>query len=298
MPVICKWRISTEAELSVKFYLKKFEGVSARMLAALKQSGFIWVNGASANQGTILQSGDELAVRLPDEKQPVLRDVAIPSLTPVYEDDHLSVWIKPAGLLTLPGRDPEQPALYDSVVKHYASQGWPGAVHAAGRLDRGTSGLQLIAKHRLAKQRLERDGFQRTYQALVTGCLSPEANVIEQPLKPNPNSLIEQMTAPDGKYARTSYRTLKCGKQLTWIEALIATGRTHQIRVHLSHVNHPLINDALYGGPVITDNTPALHAAELVFKHPMTKNTFHFESPAPARFETLWDKVEQQHGST
>ena len=173
------------------------------------------------------------------------------------------------------------------MLDYYDSKGIEGDAHPVHRLDRGTSGLLAVAKHAHAqevlKNQLHTAAFRREYLAVCRGAPSPAAGVVDAPLGPKPGSLVEQMVRPDGKPARTRYETLAVygGRALLRLE--LDTGRTHQIRVHLAHLGHPLLGDFLYGAeePDLIPR-PALHSWRLALRHPITGKELLFTAPVPA----------------
>ena len=173
------------------------------------------------------------------------------------------------------------------LLYYYDSAEIEADAHPVHRLDRGTSGLLAVAKHAHAqevlKNQLHTAAFRREYLAVCRGAPSPAAGVVDAPLGPKPGSLVEQMVRPDGKPARTRYETLAVygGRALLRLE--LDTGRTHQIRVHLAHLGHPLLGDFLYGteDPDLIPR-PALHSWRLALRHPITGKELLFTAPVPA----------------
>ena len=171
-------------------------------------------------------------------------------------------------------------------MDYYEKTGQEADFHPVHRLDRGTSGLLVAAKHphaqEVLKNQLHTEDFRRVYLAVCEGVPAPPSGVIDAPLGPRPGSLMEQMVRPDGRPARTKYGVLRRwgGRALVSLE--LETGRTHQIRVHMAHIGHPLTGDFLYG----TEDRalicrPALHSGYLSFRHPLTGETMQFSVPLP-----------------
>ena len=185
-----------------------------------------------------------------------------------------------------PGPGHFSDTLGNFLVDYYEKTGQEGDFHPVHRLDRGTSGLLVAAKHphaqEVLKNQLHTPEFRRVYLAVCEGVPDPPSGVIDAPLGPRPGSLMEQMVRPDGRPARTKYGVLRRwgGRALVSLE--LETGRTHQIRVHMAHIGHPLTGDFLYGAE---DRDliprPALHSGYLSFRHPITGENMQFSVPLP-----------------
>ena len=249
------------------------KGVSDEILKKVKFGG-IFINGkVLKNANERIKSGDEVKMVLPrDEINPYIVPIKAP-LEIIYEDEYLIAVNKPKGVLTHSSRHNQTASLEQSVCGYFLPE--PVTFRAVNRLDRDTSGIVLIAKDAYTASLLGRqikDGkMQKTYSALVVGKAPSERFIIEKPIKRiSPNSM-KRICAKDGKYAKSEcflVKELKDGKSI--IDVLLHTGRTHQIRVHLSSVGLPLFADSLYGEKV-EGQTYTLHAKELKFIHPITK---------------------------
>jgi 23S rRNA pseudouridine1911/1915/1917 synthase len=210
----------------------------------------------------------------------------------VYEDEDVIVLNKAPGLSVHPGPGHFSDTLGNFLLHYYDEDGQDCDFHPVHRLDRGTSGLMVAAKHphaqEVLKNQLHTDSFRRRYLAVCEGELCPSAGVVDAPLGPVEGSLMAQQVRPDGKSARTHYETLGvfCGRSLLRLE--LETGRTHQIRVHMAHLGHPLTGDFLYG---TEDHSlirrTALHSHRLQFCHPVTGEQLSFERPVPEDMERL-----------
>ena len=235
----------------------------------------ILVDGRRVNTRFCPAAGQVLSVRLSD---PVRNSGIVPAPGPldiVHEDDDLIVLNKSAGVPVHPGPGHFSDTLGNFLVDYYEKTGQEADFHPVHRLDRGTSGLLVAAKHphaqEVLKNQLHTEDFRRVYLAVCEGLPDPPAGVIDAPLGPRPGSLMEQMVRPDGRPARTKYGVLRRwgGRALVSLE--LETGRTHQIRVHMAHIGHPLTGDFLYG----TEDRalicrPALHSGYLSFRHPLS----------------------------
>ncbi len=270
-------------------------GFSLTLRRKLKQiPGAVRLNGRPAPWPSLVIPGDRLTVDWPDET------AIVPLPLPLvirYEDDHILVADKPAGLLVHPASGPPEPTLANAVVHHLRACGQSGAFHPVHRLDRNTSGLILIAKNPYIQHLLFADGgkaVDRTYLALVTGRPQPPAAIIDAPIGRHPHSIVERIIRPDGQAARTSYQTVAAAGPHSLLSLRLHTGRTHQIRVHLAHIGHPILGDDLYGGSTALIGRPALHAAALAFNHPFTGQRLSLASPLPEDVSRLLAELQSQ----
>lgn len=239
------------------------------------------INGRPAPWQTVVAPGDVLTIAWPEESAIV--PIALP-LTICYEDDHLLVADKPAGLLVHPASGPPEPTLANAVVHHLRASGKAGAFHPVHRLDRNTSGLVLVAKNPYVQHLLFADGgkaVDRSYLAIVTGYPCPAAGVIDAPIGRHPDSIVQRMVRADGKSAATRYETVAAAGPHSLVSLQLLSGRTHQIRVHLAHIGNPILGDDLYGGSRALIARPALHAASLAFTHPVSGERLNLASPLP-----------------
>ncbi len=275
------------AGIKVDTLLKKHLGLSGTVVRRVKWLvDGILVDGLRVNTRFCPVAGQVLSVRLSD---PQHNSDIVPAPGPldiVYEDADLIVLNKAAGVSVHPGPGHFDDTLGNFLIYYYESSGQEADFHPVHRLDRGTSGLLVIAKHphaqEVLKRQLHTSDFRRVYLAVCEGVPEPPSGVIDAPLGPKPGSLMEQMVRPDGKPARTRYGVLRRwgGRALASLE--LETGRTHQIRVHMAHIGHPLTGDFLYG----TEDRdliprPALHSGYLSFLHPLTGEEMRFSVPLP-----------------
>jgi 23S rRNA pseudouridine1911/1915/1917 synthase len=258
--------------------------ISKRTLTTVKfDGGKICVNETEVNVRHSLKKGDIVHLIFPPETG---SDKLIPEDLPleiIYEDRDVLVVEKPPGLYTIPSRENRNGSLANGIAGYYKRCGLQSAVHIVTRLDRDTSGLVLIAKHRhvhhlFSLQQLERE-VSRTYEALAEGVMNSTRGMIEKPIGRKDTSIIEREIRQDGQYASTAYQVLCQFAQAVHLSLHPETGRTHQIRVHMSSIGHPLIGDDLYGGHIGLIKRQALHCKSLSFFHPMKKERMEFESP-------------------
>ena len=275
------------AGIKVDTLLKKHLGLSGTVVRRIKWlADGILVDGLRVNTRFCPGAGQVLSVRLSD---PARNSGIVPAPGPleiVYEDVDLIVLNKAPGVSVHPGPGHFDDTLGNFLVDYYEKTGQEADFHPVHRLDRGTSGLIVAAKHphaqEVLKNQLHTEHFRRVYLAVCEGSPEPPAGVIDAPLGLKPGSLMEQMVRPDGKPARTRYGVLRQwgGRSLVALE--LETGRTHQIRVHMAHAGHPLTGDFLYGTEDRTlISRPALHSGYLSFLHPLTRENMRFSIPLP-----------------
>ncbi len=276
-----------EAGVRVDALLRKRLGLSGTVIRRIKWlPDGILADGERVNADFRPREGQALSVRLSD---PERRSGIAPAPGPldiVYEDGDVVVLNKAAGVSVHPGPGHFDDTLGNFLLYHYDEEGETADFHPVHRLDRGTSGLLVAAKHphaqEVLKKQLHTENFRRVYLGVCEGIPDPPSGTVDAPLGPKPGSLMEQTVRPDGKPARTRYGVLERwgGRALLSLE--LETGRTHQIRVHLAHIGHPLTGDFLYG----TEDRaligrPALHSGYLSFLHPITGERFQFSVPLP-----------------
>ncbi len=255
--------------------------------------GYITVNDSPAKASLKLDAGDRVTITIPPAAPGTLLPEDIP-FGIIYEDADLLVIDKPAGLAVHPAPGHPGHTLVNAVLSHLSSLPdsgdslRPGIVH---RLDKDTSGVMLIAKNIVAQARLS-DQFKarsvvKAYLVLVRGHLTPEHGIIEAPIGRDPRNRKRMAVAAEGKgrQARTQYRVIKYIDDSTLLEVIPETGRTHQIRVHLSAIGYPVIGDSTYGVKSPHLSRQFLHASRLGFHLPSTGEYAEFESPLPADLE-------------
>lgn len=281
------------AGVKVDTLLKKHLGLSGTVVRRIKWlSDGILVDGERVNTRYQPTEGQMLSVRLSDPERRSGIQPAPGPLDIVYEDGDILVLNKAPGIPVHPGPGHFSDTLGNFILDYYDKSGVEADFHPVHRLDRGTSGLMVTAKHphaqEVLKNQLHTTDFKRVYLAVCEGELLPNEGTIDAPLGPKPGSLVEQMVRPDGKEARTHYRVLSMqgGRSLVRLE--LETGRTHQIRVHMAYLGHPLTGDFLYGqeDPDLISR-PALHSAQLTIRHPITGRVLDFSAPLPADMAAL-----------
>lgn len=287
-----EWRVSPDEDgMLLREFLLKEKGISRRALTAIKfEGGQILVNNFPVTVRYMLRTGDTILIIFPPEKRSLKIAPENKKIDIVYEDEHILVINKPPFMAVIPSRDHQSGTLANALIHYYNENGWNYTTHIVNRLDRNTSGLMVIAKHRLAHylfSKQHKDGkLKRRYEALVHGIVEEDSGVIHAPIGRKKDSIIEREVTEDGQAAVTHFRALKRlpAKDMSWLSLQLETGRTHQIRVHLSYIGHPLFGDDLYGGRLININRQALHSKELSFYHPILEKDLHFSISLPNDF--------------
>ncbi|WP_456271791.1 RluA family pseudouridine synthase [Bacillus sp. AK031] len=281
------WHITEQAGKDIKSFLNE-KHISKRMLTDIKFSGGqISVNGKEVTVRYSLQEGDRLSVVFPPEPKSASLRAETMNLEIIFEDKDILVLNKPAGMSTIPSREHPNGSLANGIYGYYKDTGVDTAVHIVTRLDRDTSGLVLIAKHRhihhlFSLQQHNRE-INRSYEALAEGVfpLSEKAGVVNAPIGRKDSSIIEREVRQDGKHAVTRFQVIKQYAEFAHLKLDLETGRTHQIRVHMSYKGHPLLGDTLYDGNTDKINRQALHCFSLSFIHPITGKRLRYTVPLP-----------------
>ncbi|GEN30652.1 23S rRNA pseudouridine1911/1915/1917 synthase [Cerasibacillus quisquiliarum] len=289
-----EWTIqSTCHGMTIGTYLKTEKQFSRRILKAVKfDGGKILLNGEEKTVRAVLKAGDKLSVTLPIEKNNTIIATPMP-LDIIYEDDALMVINKQAGVASIPSMHHPDTSIANGVIAYYKEKKLPYTVHIVTRLDVNTSGLLLIAKHRyihslLAKMQ-QKGNIKRRYHAIVEGILEEKKGTINQPIGRKEDSIIERTVRSDGQRAVTHYEVVWEKDSYSLINIVIETGRTHQIRVHMSYLGCPIVGDDLYGGS--TCERHALHCSELSFLHPISNKHLVFQSSIPSDMLGLTEKT-------
>lgn len=264
--------------------------ISKTTLTAIKyRGGEILVNGQPQNVRHQLQPADQVTVVFPPEQ---VSDGLTPqegALSILYEDETLLVLDKPAGQSTIPSRNHPSGTLANFVCGKFEREGILSTAHMVTRLDTDTSGIICVAKnrhiHHLLSKQMAQDLFQRQYTAFSEGIITMPFLTIEQPIGRKEGSIIERIVREDGQYCKTDvsvkahYRNEEdC---FSVIDLTLHTGRTHQIRVHMQWLGHPLVGDDLYDAKPNVFPRQALHCSSVSLLHPITKERMHFTSPLP-----------------
>lgn len=268
-------------------FLKEKQISKGALIDIKFNGGALHANGSAVTVRYVLHEGDTVEVFFPkEEPSEDLVAEAIP-LDIVFEDEYVLVVNKPAGMASIPSREHRHGTLANAVLCYYQSKGICATIHIVTRLDRDTSGLMLIAKHRHAHHlfslQQKEFGVKRRYEALVHGEMTGSAfGNVDAPIGRKDSSIIEREVRDDGQRAVTHYEVLRIGSDWSHVTLRLETGRTHQIRVHMAYIGHPLLGDSLYGGCVDTGmSRQALHSCELSFFHPVKEREMTFSCALP-----------------
>lgn len=289
---ILQWKIEKADDGKLLRDFLKEQDISKRALTDIKFSGgHISINGEEVTVRRPVYAGELLKVEFPREiKSESMEGEDIP-LNIVYEDETVLVIHKPAGMSTIPSRDHPTGSLANAVIGYYERINLSATVHIVTRLDRDTSGLVLIAKHRHIHHLLsnqQKDGrIKRVYEAIAEGTFLNKHGTIEKPIGRKTGSIIEREVQEGGQYACTHYKVIQQFSTYAHVTLQLETGRTHQIRVHLSSIGHPLMGDDLYGGNTSKITRQALHCCKIEFFHPILKKTLQFEASVPFDMQQL-----------
>ena len=274
-----------------RFFKEKKMGFSRTAIQGLIRSGKVRIKNTDGLKPHYkLKAADELRVVLDEKKVTELSAEDIP-LEIVYQDNDLAVINKPAGLVVHPAPGNYNHTLVNALLYHFkklsdVSPARPGIVH---RLDKETSGILIVAKNNAAHLNLAEQfaehSIKRIYLALVKGKMEFDENIIELPIARHPYKRKNMSVGfgPNAKYAKTYYRTLRRGDTFSLLELKPFTGRTHQLRVHLAFLGHPILGDTKYGKNNEFARL-ALHAQTLGFKHPVSGEYLEFSSALPEEF--------------
>lgn len=265
------------------------QDISKTTLTAVKYGGGeILVNGEVQNVRYMAEPADRVTVIFPPEQcsEGLLAEDG--NLTVIYEDEALLIVDKPAGQSTIPSRNHPSGTLANSICGKFERENIRSTAHMVTRLDTDTSGIICAAKnrhiHHLLSKQINAGLFDRKYTAIAEGVINERRVTIEQPIGRKDGSIIERTVRADGQYAKTDAvvrAVSQTGIGATVVDLTLHTGRTHQIRVHLQWLGHPLAGDDLYGAQEGEFLRQALHCSSISFFHPLTKERLAFTSPLP-----------------
>lgn len=285
-----------EEGLCVAQFLKKRRYSSANITDLKKMEGSILINGSPAFMVARLHTGDVLTVRIRElVSSPKIPPSPIP-LNIVYEDEDLLVVNKPADMPIHPSMHNYTNSLGNAAAWYFAQQNCPFVFRCINRLDHNTSGLTIIAKHLVSgsilSSMVKGREIHREYLGIVRGTLTPPSGTITAPLGRKPGSVIERtIDFENGESAVTHYQVIAVRNGHTLVRLHLETGRTHQIRIHMKYLGHPLIGDSLYNPDMEWIQRQALHSYRLCFTHPITGEAMEFTSPLPKDMcRVLWGK--------
>ena len=288
-------------QIRLDVFLAKETGASRSNIKTVVESDGVFVNGVLRKKsGFELKEGDAVEFSLPEPKTLDVEPNSEIKLNIVYEDEHFAVINKPQGMVVHPAssyqkNDTLVNALLADLDKLSSINGVirPGIVH---RLDKDTSGLIVVAKtdeaHKSLASQIEKKTARRIYFGLCDGNFKEDNGTIDAPIARNKRDRKKMGIDPDGRRAVTHYTVLERFGKYTLVRFELETGRTHQIRVHSSHIHHPIVGDEVYGGSTaLYKNGQLLHARQLVLTHPITGERMNFEAELPDYFENVLEKL-------
>ncbi len=282
-------------------YIAKMKSdISRTMIQKLIEEGNILVNGKSKKISYKVQIGDEIELNIPEAKEIELKAENIP-VEVVYEDNDIIVVNKPKGMVVHPANGNPDGTLVNAIMamckdslSGIGGEIRPGIVH---RLDKDTSGLLIVAKNDKAhinmSEQIKNREVKKIYIALVRGVVSENEATINMPIGRSTKDRKKMAVRKDGKEAVTHFKVLKRYNKYTLLEVKIDTGRTHQIRVHMAEIGHPVVGDMVYsnGKNEFGVEGQMLHAKSLDFKHPITGKQMHLEAELPEYFEKVLEQL-------
>ena len=285
------------------FLAARLPGLTRSAAARLVETGQVLVDGKPARKSARLAGGETVEVTLPDPEPADALPQDIP-LDVVYEDDDVIVVNKPSGLVVHPAPGHPDGTLVNALLHHcggslsgVGGELRPGIVH---RIDRDTSGLIIAAKNDAAHQALAAQladhTLARTYEAVAAGSFREDAGTVDAPIGRCLSDRKKMAVVPNGKRAVTHWEVLERFPGYTYVRCRLETGRTHQIRVHMAHLGHPIYGDTVYGGkkPVPGLAGQCLHAVGLRFVHPRTGETVELSCPLSGEFQALLEKLRRK----
>ncbi|HHS96515.1 MAG TPA: RluA family pseudouridine synthase [Chloroflexi bacterium] len=282
-----------------RFLADRLPDLSRAQVQRLIKTGRATVNGRPAKPAYRVEPGDRIVVQVPEEAEPVIRPEPIP-LQIVYEDEYLLAVDKPAGMVVHPGAGHSTGTLVNALLAYCPQVADVGGVDRAGivhRLDKDTSGLLLVAKdpetHAALQRQFKHRQVRKTYLALVEGRVYPKEGIIEAPVGRDQRARKRMAVTRTGRPAVTQYRAVEYFRDHTLLQVRPHTGRTHQVRVHLAWLGYPVVGDRVYGRrrQSLLPHRHFLHAQELVFTHPVTKEKVTLTAPLPLDLKAVLTRL-------
>ncbi len=302
----------TRGERLDKALASLLPGESRASVQRLMRAGRVRILGRPARPSYTVRGGERIDIEMPPPQPSPLEPQALP-ITILHEDADLVVIDKAAGLAVHPGAGVRRATLVNALLHHCTDLSGIGGVERPGivhRLDKDTSGALVVAKndaaHRDLAAQFKARSVKKLYEALVWGVPRTPTGVIEGPIGRHPTARVRMTVRPEGRPARTLYSLRETFGAVSFLEVQPETGRTHQIRVHLSFIGHPIVGDRLYGGGSKSHTAPplvaealapygglALHASRLAFKHPRSGAWLEFTARRPPELQAVLDRLEK-----
>lgn len=274
----------------LKDFLRGSLQFSRRSIINLKKSGGVTLNGKPCHMNVILEEGDIVEVCFQDTESENIQPEPL-ALDIIYEDDSLIVLNKQPDMPVHPSRNHLTGTLANGLAHYWLQKGEQIKIRPINRLDKDTSGLVVFAKNAHIQHLLSfcggTEAFKKEYLAVVEGVICPEAGTIVLPIARESEYAMRRVVREEGDRAVTHYSTTKTCRDYSVVSIILETGRTHQIRVHMAHLGHPLLGDSLYGGRTVLIGRQALHATKITLLHPITKKWHCFTAPIPEDIHQL-----------
>lgn len=284
-------------DTKIETILKSDFNISSRLFARLIKSDGLFLNGKIAHRKDIATTGDTIAIVMNDEEDTNLKQSDVP-IDIVYEDFDLVILNKPPNYVVHPTKNHPYDTILNGMSYYFERIGIKKKVRFVNRLDRDTSGLLVIAKNSFGHQQMcsqfEEDCVEKGYMALVEGLVLKDEDTIDLPIGLASDDSAHRIVREDGKESVTKYKVVERYKNTTLLCLRIETGRTHQIRVHLSHIGHPIIGDTLYNSESNLIDRQALHSYYLKFNHLRTHLPVEVEGALPDDIRRVIDIARQR----
>lgn len=276
----------------VETILKTEFSVSSRLFSKLIRIKGIFLNGKLAHRRDPAKIGDIITIFLPDEEDINVKQSDIP-LEILYEDDDLILINKQPDIVVHPTKNYPYDTILNGMSYYFEKKNIKKKVRLANRLDKDTSGVLVIAKNSFAHQQISKqfieDTVEKGYIALVDGIVKKECDTIDFPIEREYEGSVKRVVREDGKSSITKYRVIERYKNSTLLSLRLETGRTHQIRVHLKHIGHPIVGDRLYNSESPFINRQALHSSYLKFKTIRSREDIEIKAQLPQDMKPLID---------
>lgn len=282
-----------ESGLTIEEALRQNYGISGRLFRRLQKEKQLYLNGKATKGNVLVKKGDKIAMLMDNEVETSI-PVDIP-LDIIHEDYDLLILNKQPNIVVHPTKSHQDDTIANGVAYYFNSKKINKKVRFINRLDMGTSGILVIAKnsftHQQMSKQMEEGIIEKKYLAIVDGIVEKDEDIINLPIGKEEDEPMIRSVMESGQNAITKYKVIKRLNKATLLEVEIETGRTHQIRVHMKHIGHPIVGDHLYNEPSELINRQALHAYSFKFIHPRTGEHKEIKANMPSDMEALLTKL-------
>ncbi|SCG83069.1 ribosomal large subunit pseudouridine synthase D [Proteiniborus sp. DW1] len=282
-----------ESGLTIEEVLKQGYGISGRLYRRLQKNQQLYLNGKTTKANVTVNKGDKIAILMEEEVETSI-PVDIP-LDIIHEDFDLIILNKQPNIVVHPTKSHQDDTIANGVAYYFNKKNISKKVRFVNRLDMGTSGILVIAKnaftHQQMSKQMEEGTIEKKYLTIVDGVVDKDEDIIDLPIGKEDDEPMIRAVMENGQVAITKYKVVERFNKATLLEIEIETGRTHQIRVHMKHIGHPIIGDHLYNEPSDLINRQALHAYKFKFIHPRTGEEREIIAKMPSDMETLIAKL-------